>query len=122
MNIDNSFWQNFLNDLIPVLVPIVGVLLSSLVAVAVQYFRLLEAKIAKEKPKAYDILVSICIDAVKIAEQMQLAKLIDDKKKWAVEYVQKKSEEAGLKIDVATIEEQIEKAVYEELTFFKTVE
>jgi hypothetical protein len=117
---DNTFWSEFLlkmaNAMIPVLQWALPIMLASFTAVAVQWFRVLEAKLKAEKPTEYAKLEWLCNNAVIIAEQMKLANLIEDKKKWAVDYVQKKVDEQGLKFDVATIEQEIEKAVYGEIT------
>jgi len=54
-----------------------------------------------------------------IAEQMNLGKLIEDKKAWAIAYVQAQADKTGLKFDIEEIENMIEKAVYQEINWGK---
>ena len=116
---DTNFWSEFgmalLNAIIPVLVTAMPVLMTALVALLVQYIRLAQEKIKAAKPDEYAIFERICEKAVYIAEQLKLAGFIEDKKAYAINYVQKKIDETGIKIDLAMIEEEIERIVFEEL-------
>jgi len=109
-------WTELGNTLIATLIPI---LVPFLVALCVQGIRLLQAKIKAEQPTTYEKLEKLCSDAVLIAEQMNLGKLIEDKKSWAVAYVQAQADKTGLKFNIEEIELMIEKAVYQELNWGK---
>ena len=50
---------------------------------------------------------------------MNLGKLIEDKKAWAIAYVQAQADKTGLKFDIEEIENMIEKAVYQEINWGK---
>ncbi len=117
---DQAFWSKLGLDLVNVMVPVLmtalPIVLTALFGLMVQQIRLLQAKIQQENPTAYSKLESLCTNAVLIAEQMKLGGYIDDKKKWAVEYVQGEVNKLGLIVDVSKIEEEIEKAVYLSIT------
>ena len=108
---NNDFWQAFLVNLVNVLLPVIvtslPVIATALTALLVQYIRLVQAKISKEYPSQYEVLESICKNAILIAEQMKIGGLIEDKKKFAVDYVQKELESKGIVIDMEKIEQDI---------------
>lgn len=102
------------SDFLAVVLP---VLLSALAAVAVNYFRLLEQRIKNEKPDLYKVLDLLVKQGVSAAEQLGLNGQIEDKKAYALKYVQDMLNQYGLKeIDVAIIEAKIEAAVFDEIT------
>lgn len=117
-----DFWKQLGDALLPILIPVLSVaipaLATALTALAVQYFRLLTAKIQSENPTGYAKAMDYAKDAVVIAEQLGIAGLLDvsGKKQYAIDYVQKLCDTNKIKIDIATLEALVEKAVYTELT------
>lgn len=113
---DTVFWQGLLisviNAIIPVLLTSLPLILTALFGLIVQYIRLLQAKIQKENPTEYQKIELIAKNAVLIAEQMKLGGLIEDKKKYALEYAQRELDKIGIKLNVEQLAEEIEKAVY----------
>ena len=98
-----------------------GVLLILLPALATMIagWVLAKAKIAwlnfKEAQSGWaSTLESIATLAVKAAEQLNVAELIEDKKSYAVQVAQLWLNDKGLKIDLAVIEAAIEAAVFDE--------
>ena len=118
-----NFWNeiliNLINALVPVFIVALPALATALVGLAVQYIRYLQAKIRNENPTQYEILEVIVDNAVMIAEQLYKTQEIQDRKQWAIEYVQKKAKESGIKIDVDFIAEEIEKAVFVNFNYLK---
>lgn len=116
---DNAFWQalalNLLNAMIPVLMTALPVVLAAVFALLVQYIRLVQGKIQAQYPTQYQKLEAACSNAVKIAEQMKIGGFIEDKKQFAVDYAQKEMDRLGIKVDISVIEQEIEKAVYNEI-------
>ena len=112
----NAFFVNLVNAALPVVTPLIISLLVALLGLAVQQIRLVEAKIKITNPTEYQQLASVCRSAVIVAEQSNIAGLVADKKAFAVEYAQKEMDRLGIKIDVSDIEQEIEKAVYTEIT------
>lgn len=113
---DNMFWQGFLvsliNAIIPVLLTSLPLVMTALFGLIIQYIRLVQAKIKNENPKEYEKIESITRSAVLIAEQMKIGGVIQDKKKYAIEYAQRELDKVGIKMDLYRISEEIEKAVY----------
>ena len=116
MLMDSVFWQSFLvsliNAIIPVLLTALPLVLTAIFGLIIQYIRLVQAKIQKENPTEYSKIEFIAKNAVLIAEQMKLGGLIEDKKKYALEYAQRELDKIGIKLNVEQLAEEIEKAVY----------
>lgn len=117
---DAQFWNDLgmelLRAIVPVLVAAVPALAAALLALAVQQIRLIQAKIQKENPTQYQKITQLCEGAVLVAEQLNIAGLIEDRKKYAIEYVQKYANQAGIEVDVLELADEIEKAVFTQLT------
>jgi len=102
--------------MIPVLVTAVPVVLTALTGLLVQYIRIQQAKLKALYPTKYQKVEEFAVWAVKIAEQLGVKGLIEDKKQYAIAYVQAKCDAENIEIDIAELEDIIEKAVFEEIT------
>jgi len=118
----DEFLKTFLDAVMPVLIQVVIIALpiiaTALTGLLVQWIRLIQAKIQSENPTSYEKIVGWAKDAVLISEQLGISGLLDisGKKRYAVDYVQKLCDASKIKIDIATLEDLVEKAVYTELT------
>jgi hypothetical protein len=117
----NKFWIDMVNAVIPVIAPALVALSAAAAGLLVQYIRLVEEKIKAERPDEYAQIEFIARNAVLIAEQLNIAGFVKDKKAWAVDYAQKELDKIGISADLETISNEIEKAVYEELTVNKVL-
>ncbi len=108
------------NEFVPILVAalnaVLVVALPALVVVltgaAYAYLRKTWAEFKEKQPVLAIQLASYARIAVEAAEQAGAAKLIEDKKKYAVEIVSRWLEQVGLQgIDIALIEAEIERQV-----------
>lgn len=115
-------WNKFLLDLanacMPVIISGVVALIGAGFALLVQKIRLYEQQLQNEKPSTYEKLEKITKDAVMIAEQLKIANVIEDKKNYAIDYIQKEADKIGLKVNIEQVSDMIEKVVFEELNRF----
>ena len=108
----DTFWGEFVQALLMAFAPILAGLLA---AWLVGIVRLVWQRIKVEKPQLGYVLENIAITAVRAAEQSGAAGYIQDKKQYAIQYVQNYLNTQGWgAIDVALIEGAIEAAVWEE--------
>jgi D-alanyl-D-alanine carboxypeptidase len=106
---DSSFWYNLLQNILLLSLPAIA---GAFVAVAVAYIKKLAAQIEAEKPDVFVVLQLFAEAAVQAAEQMNIAGLIEDKKAYALEQVQKWLDEKGIILDASLIEQAIESEVF----------
>jgi len=107
-----KYLSAFLEPFLVIVLPILATFLAGLV---VQQIRLVQEKIKNERPDIYGILAFLTEAAVKSAEQAKIAELIDDKKAYAIQFVQDRLATYGIKMDVSLIAAEIEKAVFESI-------
>jgi hypothetical protein len=109
----HDFLVKFVNELLVALLP---VLAASLVGLSVQGLRYLQALIKAKQPNAYNQLEWFVCQAVHAAEQAGVAGLIEDKKQFAIDFVNRELEVRGWGgIDEKMIADKIEAAVYEQI-------
>jgi len=103
-------WSKILESVLLVVLPILATALTTwvLAKIGVEWQRFKNAK-----PDIADLLARGALFAVQAAEQMGLAKLIDDKKTYALQIAEDWLLLKGVKIDLHLIEAAIEKAVAE---------
>jgi hypothetical protein len=106
----NPYLSMFLQEFLKIVLPVLAVALAGLV---VQGIRWLEAKIKEARPDIYETLAWLADAAVKSAEQAKVAGLVEDKKNYAVDFVQRRLATYGINLDVKEIEAEVEKAVLE---------
>jgi len=109
---ENEVLNAFLGTFLSIVLPVLAAFLAGL---AVQGIRWLNAKIKSEKPKEYEILAFLANAAVKAAEQAKVGELIENKKEFAIAYVEKWMGSYGFTFDLDSIAEEIERAVYDEI-------
>jgi hypothetical protein len=120
MDIDwNKFLIDFLNAAMPVLVPLIITLIGAGIGLLIQYIRLIGEKIKNEKPSTYDMLEKFSVNAVLIAEQLKLSGFIENKKDWAINYVQSELNKLKIVLDVENISNMIEKALFEKINRYE---
>jgi len=117
---DGQFWTDFLtnllNAMIPVLVTVLPVVLTALAGLIVQYIRIQQAKLKALYPTKYEKVEQFAAWGVRIAEQLGVKNLIENKKQYVIDYVQAKCDAENIKIDIGELEDIIEKAVFDEIT------
>ena len=111
----NKLWIDLANAVIPVIAPALVVLAGIVATYFVQQVRLLQEKIKSEQPDEYAMIEYWAGKAVIVAEQLKIGGYIDDRKKYALDYLQKKLDSAGIKYDLTALSDEIEEAVYREL-------
>jgi uncharacterized lipoprotein YmbA len=113
-------WSKFSVDLVnaamPVLVPMVVALFAAAIGVLINYFKLISAKIQTEKPDEWAIIDKVVKEAVKIAEQLNINGVVQNKMDFAVDYAQNQLDSMGVVLDVEDLKNKLEKAVYDEFT------
>lgn len=108
----DAFWKEFLQSLLLAFAPILAGLIAGWLAVTIKR---IWAKIQADKPELAYTLETISRIAVQAAEQAGFSGYIEDKKTYAIEYVQNYLTAQGWGvINVAVIEAAIEAAVYNE--------
>jgi hypothetical protein len=108
-----KFVVDFLYSLAGVLVPVLATMVAGY---AIQGIRYLEQKIKNERPDVYATLMFVAKEAVHAAEQSGFAGLVEDKKAFALAYLQRELDARGIKgFDLTTLEDKIEAAVFEEI-------
>lgn len=103
----SKFAEAVLLAAVPVVVPLVVGWLVSQVQIA-------RARLASELPDLYWVLNNAAKLAVDAAEQAGIAKLITDKKRYAIEVAELYLAEKGIDIDIELIDAAIEAAVLNE--------
>lgn len=119
----SEFWMEFgmkaLNALIPVIMWALPIVLTALVGLIVQAIRVKQAELEAMYPSQFEVVEKIARNAVLIAEQLRLGEFIDDKKEWAISYVQERLDEAGIELSFNEVVYEIEKAVMLEFNKYK---
>jgi len=108
-------WMDFLSKVVEgVLLALAPVLAAALASWCIAKVKTAWAdfKVAQQVPSYW--LEEVAEIVVKAAEQMELAKIINDKKSYAVQTAQLWLEQQGYKVDLAVIEAAIEAAVIEQ--------
>jgi N-formylglutamate amidohydrolase len=109
----HDFLVKFVNELLVALLP---VLAASLVGLAIQGLRYLQAEIKLKQQNVYNQLDWFVRQAVYAAEQAGVAGLIENKKQFAIDFINRELEARGLgSIDEKMIADKVEAAVYEEI-------
>ncbi len=106
----NQVFSAFLNAFLPVVLP---VLFAALAGLAVQYIRLLQAKIKAEYPDVFAQVEWIANAAVIAAEQAKVGELITDKKNYALQVAEAWLKQYNINVDMKVLDAAIEKAVYD---------
>ena len=106
--------QKLLEVFLPILaVAIVGLLIAKIKLAIVQ--------MRSWNPKATDLLEQAVTFAVTAAEQAGAAKLISDKKVYAMDIAERWLEQHGIMLDIELIDAAIEAAVYKQFNSAKSV-
>ena len=116
---NNVILSAVLQGLLEFLLPIVAV---AIISVLVSWAKLLWQKARLWNPDATDLLEEAAKVAVTAAEQAGAAKLISDKKVYAMDIAERWLELRGVHIDLDLIDAAIEAAVYEKFNAGKTSE
>ena len=108
----DEFWKSFANSLLMAFAPIIAALVAGWLAVTIKR---IWADIKANKPELAYTLERISMIAVRAAEQAGAAGYIEDKKTYAIEFVQSYLDAQGWGvIDVSVVEAAIEAAVFSE--------
>jgi len=114
-----EFLVKFLEALMLALLPL---LVSLLVGQVVRVGQDLTGKLKARNAEAYGMVRFAAMAAVKAAEQANLGGLIEEKKAYAIDYVERYIEKAyGVKVDVEVISQAIEAAVYDEFNKYRNL-
>ena len=106
-----QFWSEFLQQVINVSAPILAVALVSVLATLAKK---LWAQAKEAYPHAIDQLEWVAGIAVKAAEQAGGVTLAQEKKAYAIDFVEKWLASKGLTLDIDVIDAAIEAAVWDE--------
>lgn len=104
--------QALILAMIPVLIPV-------LISLAVSSWRKTKAEIQAMSPEIYNALIMTAKIAVQAAEQLAMAGVIQEKKRYAIDRVTILLEQQGIVMDVSAISAAIESAVLEEFNKYK---
>jgi len=115
---NNIILSAVLQGLLEFLLPIVAV---AIISALVSWAKLLWAKAQSWNPDTTDLLEEAAKIAVTAAEQAGAAKLINDKKVYAMDVAEKWLEQHGVHLDFELIDAAIEAAVYEQFNTDKSV-
>ena len=115
---NNVILSAVLQGLLEFLLPIVAV---AIISVLVSWAKLLWQKARLWNPDATDLLEEAAKVAVTAAEQAGAAKLISDKKAYAMDIAERWLAEHGIHLDIELIDAAIEAAVYKQFNSDKTV-
>ena len=108
----DEFWKEFAQSLLLAFAPIIAALVAGWLAVTIKR---IWANIQADKPELAYTLETIARMAVQAAEQAGASGYIEDKKQYAIEFIQSYLDTQGWGvIDVSVIEAAIEAAVYNE--------
>ena len=106
---DSSFWYGLLQSILMLSLPAIA---GALVSVAIAYIKKVAAQIEADKPDVFAIVQVFAEAAVKAAEQMGLAGILQDKKAYAIAAVENWLAEKGIAIDIDLIESAVEAEVF----------
>ena len=115
---NNVILSAVLQSLLQYFLPILAVALVGFLVAKIKYF-LAESK--AWNPKITSLLEEAAKFAVMAAEQAGAAKLISDKKVYAMDVAEKWLEQHGVHLDFELIDAAIEAAVYEQFNSDKSV-
>ena len=115
---NNVILSAVLQGLLEFLLPIVAV---AIISVLVSWAKLLWQKARLWNPDATDLLEEAAKVAVTAAEQAGAAKLISDKKVYAMDIAERWLEQHGIMLDIELIDAAIEAAVYRQFNSDKSV-
>jgi hypothetical protein len=108
---NNVILSAVLQVLLEFLLPIVAV---AIISALVSWAKLLWAKAKSWNPDTTDLLAEAAKVAVTAAEQAGAAKLISDKKVYAMDIAERWLEQHGIRLDIELIDAAIEAAVYQQ--------
>jgi len=115
---NNVILSAVLQGLLEFLLPIVAV---AVIGALVSWAKLLWEKAKSWNPDATDLLEEAAKVAVTAAEQAGAAKLISDKKAYAMDIAERWLAEHGIMLDIELIDAAIEAAVYRQFNSAKSV-
>jgi hypothetical protein len=115
---NNVILSAVLQGLLEFLLPIAVV---AIISAIVSWARLLWAKAKSWNPDATDLLEEAAKVAVTAAEQAGAAKLISDKKVYAMDIAERWLEQHGIHLDIELIDAAVEAAVYKQFNSAKSV-
>jgi len=115
---NNIILSAVLQGLLEFLLPIAAV---AIISAIVSWAKLLWAKAQSWNPDTTDLLEEAAKVAVTAAEQAGAAKLISDKKVYAMSVAEKWLEQHGIYLDIELIDAAIEAAVYKQFNSAKSV-
>lgn len=116
-----QFFLDFAEAISPALQTLLISLLSALVAYVIAFVKkqadLLKAKLTQEQQVIFEILAE---KAVSAAEQIYKSEESQEKKQFAIQYLERNLEKLGLSVDFDTIVAEIESAVFDlpDTTFY----
>ncbi|MEN6622180.1 MAG: phage holin, LLH family [Smithella sp.] len=116
---NNIILSAVLQSLLEFLLPIVVV---AIISALVSWARFLWAKAKSWNSDATDLLEEAAKVAVIAAEQAGAAKLIDDKKVYAMDIAERWLEQHGIHLDIELISAAVEAAVYRQFNYQKPTE
>ena len=109
----DSFWVTLLQQILVIALPTLATALTALVgAWILQKSREIGKKISVQQMQSIEWAVSVAVNA---AEQAGLAKLIEDKKQYAIGLAQQYLSKQGIPVDVSLLEGLVEAAVKAEI-------
>lgn len=113
---DNSLEQALVNALTLIITACVPILVAFVVAWLKSLYNQEVAKLSLSQRNALDWAVHI---AVSSAEQAGINEMVSDKKAYAIQVVQNLLASRGVKMDLESIDQAIEAAVYDDINFMK---
>jgi len=111
-----EFGMNVLNAILPVIVGILPVLMGALLAWIVQLVRVQTANLKAMYPSQMETAEKIVAGLVKVAEQLNVSGLLEEKKQWVIDQAQAEFDEHGIKLSAEQLSNIIERAVFDEIT------
>lgn len=113
-------WLKVLSDFVQAMLlamaPVLGVFV---VKAVIAWGAKLAAEAKAKQPDLFEQLTWIATTAVKAAEQSGAVQLAEEKKAYAINYVEKWLESKGVTLDIDAIDAAIEAAVWNEFGQFK---
>jgi hypothetical protein len=107
-----GFWSSFLQGVLIAFAPVLASLVTALI---VAQIKLALQKARNAQPDAVDTLEWVAKTAVAAAEQAGAAKLIQDKREYAIDVADMWLTSKGLDLDIEMIAAAIESAVWTEI-------
>jgi len=117
-------WRDVLMKVVEALaVALIPMLVTLAAGQVVKLVQELGNRMRQRNAEAYEMIRLAAREAVKAAEQANLAGLIEEKKQYAIDYVEKYLNRAyGITVDLDVIANAIEAAVYEEFNQYRTLQ